>query len=273
MSPSAGLRSVVALALSAVLAGTVVAPADAAVEPPFDGTIFLDPDIITAADPTTFTSIEYVGQGIRSMFDRRTNSFVAVDAHLFAVDFRDGLDTEVQVNPEFDQATAQALAEEYAPVVGQLPTVLRKDVHAVWVQGGNQLFGGGNNSLLIHTEQADAYEAAGILEETLVHEAAHTSLDAEHSAAPGWLAAQQADPDVHLDLRPRLPRPGGRRGELPALPGAALPRGSDRRRARADLPRDDAAPHRLPGPGEPRARHLRAGAAAAVPRLRGRLGA
>jgi hypothetical protein len=54
-------------------------------------------------------------------------------------------------------------------------------------------FGGGNNNLLIHTGQADEYIEDGILEETLVHEASHTSLDADHADAPGWIAAQVAD--------------------------------------------------------------------------------
>ncbi|MEN9019381.1 MAG: hypothetical protein ABF370_02610, partial [Verrucomicrobiales bacterium] len=33
----------------------------------------------------------------------------------------------------------------------------------------------------------------GILEETLIHEASHTSLDAAHANAAGWRAAQEAD--------------------------------------------------------------------------------
>jgi hypothetical protein len=66
-------------------------------------------------------------------------------------------------------------------------------VQTVWIHKGLQPFGGGNNNLLIHTEQADDYIASGILEEALVHEASHTSLDAAHAAAPGWLAAQTAD--------------------------------------------------------------------------------
>ena len=54
--------------------------------------------------------------------------------------------------------------------------------------------GGGNNNLLIHTGSiAQGYIAEGILEETFVHESAHTSLDAYHAASPGWLAAQAAD--------------------------------------------------------------------------------
>ncbi len=74
-----------------------------------------------------------------------------------------------------------------------MPTSLRNDVQTVWIHRGTQPFGGGNDNLLIHVGQADLYAAEGILEEALVHEAAHTSLDAAHAAAPGWLAAQAAD--------------------------------------------------------------------------------
>ena len=58
---------------------------------------------------------------------------------------------------------------------------------------GVQPFGGGNNNLLIHVGQGDIYIADGILEETFVHEAAHTSLDAAHAASAGWLSAQVKD--------------------------------------------------------------------------------
>ena len=189
------------LVAAALLAGSVLVaaagstPAAAATDPPFDGTIFLDPDIITASDPTAFEDLTATGRGSRVMFDRRVGAFVDVNAYLFAVSFDDGLTTEIQVNPEFgSQEAAAALAERFGPIVGQLPTALRADVAAVWIQGGTELFGGGNDALLIHVGQADVYEAAGILEETLVHEAAHTSLDAQHAASPGWLAAQQDDP-------------------------------------------------------------------------------
>ncbi len=128
------------------------------------------------------------------MFDRRVNVWVTVEAYLFRASFSDGLSPEVQVNPEFGSAAAAGVqARKYAAVIGRLPKGLRVDVDAVWIHRGTQPFGGGNRSLLIHTGQADAYTADGILEETLVHEAAHTSLDAGHAAAPGWLAAQNAD--------------------------------------------------------------------------------
>lgn len=163
--------------------------------PPFSGTIFLDPDIITVSDPSTFLELEDAGRGMRTMFDRRVNNWITVDAFLFTASFDDGLSTEIQVNPEFESLDeARKQAEKYAPAIGQLPTILRKDAETVWIHKGVEPFGGGNRNILIHTGQADLYVKDGILEETLVHEASHTSLDDPHASAPGWLAAQEADP-------------------------------------------------------------------------------
>ncbi len=163
-------------------------------DPPFWGTIFLDPDIITASDPTTFQGAPYAGRGMRTMFDRRVNNWITVNAYLFAASFDNGLTAEIQVNPEFGSpAAAEVEALKYGKAIGQLPQALRTDLETVWIHLGVQPFGGGNNNILIHTGQSAVYEADGILEETLVHEASHTSLDAYHAAAPGWLAAQTAD--------------------------------------------------------------------------------
>ena len=63
----------------------------------------------------------------------------------------------------------------------------------MWIHKGVEPFGGGNNNLLIHVGQGDLYLAQGILEETFVHEATHTSLDADHAASAGWLLAQSKD--------------------------------------------------------------------------------
>lgn len=163
-------------------------------EPPFRGTIFIDPDILVSSDHSTLTGLTSGGRGFRTMFDRRVNGWVTLDAYLFSASFEDGLATELQVNPEFgdiDAATEEAA--RYAEMVGRLPRVLRAEVDAVWIHRGVQPFGGGYNSLLIHTDQASLYADAGILEETLAHEAAHTSLDQIHATSSGWAAAQKAD--------------------------------------------------------------------------------
>jgi hypothetical protein len=162
--------------------------------PPYSGTIFIDPDIITSSDPTATPSITYTGQGSVLMFDRRVNNWVYVNAYLFNVVWSDGITSIAQINPEFATvAAATTEAQKYASLIGQLPACLRQDVDKIWIHKGIQPFGGGNNSILIHTGQSTLYENDGILEETLVHEASHTSLDAVHAIATGWQNAQTAD--------------------------------------------------------------------------------
>lgn len=162
--------------------------------PPFSGTIFIDPDIITSSDSSAFQSVTYTGQGSRTMFDRRVNNWINVNAFLFTALFLDGLSAEIQVNPEFGTSElALVEAQKYGPIIGRLPTSLRSSVQTVWIHKGIQPFGGGNNNILIHTGQTVLYENDGILEETLIHEASHTSLDAAHAESAGWLSAQTAD--------------------------------------------------------------------------------
>lgn len=164
-------------------------------QPPFAGTIFIDPDIITESDPTTFVGLSYSGQGTRQMFDRRVDGWITLEPFLFDAMFSDGLKIEVQVNPEFASVTsAEAEALFYADAAGRLPTALRRDVETMWIHRGVELYGGGNRNILIHTGQTAEYIRLGILEETLVHEAAHTSLDGRYASSPGWLAAQSSDP-------------------------------------------------------------------------------
>ena len=169
-------------------------PLEIQASPPFSGTIFLDPDIITESDKTTFVSLTYAGQDTRTMFDRRVDNWITVTPYVFNSTYDDGLSIEIQVNPEFkDSDAAEIDASKFAEVIGRLPTALRIDVKTVWIHKGTELFGGGNNNILIHTGQSTLYENDGILEETLVHEASHTSLDAAHSASSGWVSAQESD--------------------------------------------------------------------------------
>jgi hypothetical protein len=165
--------------------------------------VFIDPDVITASDPTTFTRAHYCCIRERKMFDRRVNDTITVNAHIIDVSFSDSGPIEVIVNPEFYKLDALTQARRYAKVVGQLPRALRADVETIWIHRGKQPFGGGNHNILIHTGQAGTYLAAGpmhhspggFLEEAIAHEAAHTSLDDDHAAADGWRRAQADDPN------------------------------------------------------------------------------
>ncbi len=182
------MRQLLLLCLLLMISTTVRAQA------PYWGTIFMDPDIITASDPSAIQSTTYAGRGMVTMYDRRVPGWVSVNAYLFNVVWNDGLTSVAQVNPEFGTlASATVQAQKYAFLIGQLPRCLREDVNEIWIHQGVQPFGGGNNSILIHTGQSVQYENAGIIEETLVHEACHTSLDALHAANPAWITAQNRD--------------------------------------------------------------------------------
>ncbi len=163
---------------------------------PYGGTIFVDPDIIVPTDSSAFLQTTYAGRGERTVFDRRIDNWTTINAFLFNVVWNDGLSSVAVVNPEFQTVEAAQLeADKYGRAIGQLPTCLRTDVDEIWIHKGVNLFGGGNRSILIHTGQSRLYENDGILEETLVHEASHTSLDATHALAAGWTHAQQQDPN------------------------------------------------------------------------------
>ena len=175
------------------LLSLALAPWHALGAPPYSGTVFVDEDIIVSSDTSVYESLVPTGRGDRLMFDRR-EGWVTVNAFLFRADYTDGLSIEFQVNPEFeDETQAQEQAERYAPIIGRLPYALRKDVETSWIHRGDEPFGGGNNNLLIHSDRAETRIAEALIEEVLSHEAAHTSLDADHAEAAGWLDAQVAD--------------------------------------------------------------------------------
>lgn len=179
----------------AILCLAPVIVAVQAAEPPYHGTVFIEPNILTASDPTTFRGVTAAGRGDRTMYDFRPGDWITVRAYLFDARYNDGLAIEIQVNPELGSAAeALAEAEKYGEAIGRLPTALRTGVQTVWIhRGGWENFGGGNNNILIYAEAGETYRQSGFLEEVLMHEGAHSSLDPLHKIAPGWQAAQAAD--------------------------------------------------------------------------------
>lgn len=161
--------------------------------PPFEGTIFVTGDIITAQDPSLFESISYGGTAPKTMYDRRNGGgWVTLEPHLFPTTFSDGLTTEIQINPEFNLESAEIEARRYAFMIGQLPTALRRHVETMWIHKGEEAYGGGNNNILVHTGMTTFYEnyGSGIVEETLIHEAAHSSIDAYYYASDTALGSR-----------------------------------------------------------------------------------
>lgn len=165
-----------------------------ALQPPYDGTVWLNPNIITEEDSSLFQSITSTGRGMRTMFDRRVDDWISVNAYLFEAVYDSNITVEIQVNPEFEETVASNYAEEYANYIGRLPRGLFRDLQTVWVNDGDESFGGGNNNILIHVGLANQIKNDGFMEEILFHEATHTSLDSYHMNNPDWSNAQINDP-------------------------------------------------------------------------------
>ena len=129
------------------------------------------------------------------MWDYRPRDWVDLNAYLFDARFDDDLNTEMQINPEFESVSAaMEEANKYARMIGQLPTVLRTGIKSVSIHKGDNSFGGGNNNIVIRIERySDDSRYADHVEEALIHEGAHASLDPKHREAPDWLDAQMAD--------------------------------------------------------------------------------
>ncbi len=178
---------------------------DAPASPPWSGTIFTSPAILTEDDPTTYGGREYDGVGTRTTYDRRAAAWVEGEMHLFTAELGEA-EVEVRVNTEFSLDEAEDHADTYLPAIGRLPPLLLADVDSVTIHGGDEPFGGGNRDLLIHTLQGERYIDDGILEETFAHEAAHASLDGHHAATPEWLAAQEADGGFISDYAAEWPQ-------------------------------------------------------------------
>lgn len=169
----------------------------ASTTPPWGGTIFVDPDIIKTSDPSTYRGATYKGRGVRTMYDRRNGGqWIKNKAYLFNAVFKKGKAkriTEVQVNSEFkSMSAAKVQVNKYMKALGRIPYMLLKDADTVWLHKGVELFGGGNRNYLIHIGYGEIYIRDGILEETLVHEGVHTSLDQYHYNSR-WKCDQKAD--------------------------------------------------------------------------------
>ena len=117
------------LSVAAGWAASLLLCAQLSAEPPYWGTIFIEPNILTELDPSSYQTLQDKGRGDRTMFDRRCSCWVTLNAFLFEASFDDGLTIEVQVNPEFGTTTsARGEALRYTRATGQLPTALRANV-------------------------------------------------------------------------------------------------------------------------------------------------
>jgi hypothetical protein len=166
------------------------------VEPLFTGTVWVSPNIITPSVPSTFVNLTYQGIGLRKNYDRRVG-FTTKDMRLFEATYADRSPVEFQVNLELENSADNFdLMVKLAQAIGRLPKSLHTSLKTVWLHDGDYAAGGGNDNILFHKTYLQRVISNGFLEEVLLHEASHTSLDWWWKGLipeASWIAAQKAD--------------------------------------------------------------------------------
>lgn len=183
--------TVVLLLLWMILAEPSVGQSAGCRAAPFDNVMMIDSDVLTEADPTAFQDMAYDGERNETIYDYRQGGRITTRVFVFVATFSDGFSLRIYVNGEFaSRENAESSARMYAADIGRIPGFLRRDVETVYVNKGSDFLRGWTSKILIYTGDAEWLRENGWLEEALLHEAAHASLDTRHK---GWADARQQD--------------------------------------------------------------------------------
>jgi hypothetical protein len=168
--------------------------ASALLSTPYYQAISFSKNIVTEEDPSTFQGLVYQGEDASLLPDSRSSiSSTSVSAFLFIAAY-ENKNINIIVNPEFgNQKSAKQVATFYANVIGRLPLFLRDGIDEVYLNRGFEPLLGKDNALVIYSQLADSLNADGILEEVLIRESVHASLDEEISTSSEWHSAKIDD--------------------------------------------------------------------------------
>lgn len=172
--------------------------------PPFGGTVWISPDVISPADPTSLRGVTYAGRGLREFWDRPAERWVTIDVYRFDVRYA-VVQLEFQVHPDFGSVEAARLeVDTYAPVLGRLPAALLAGAREVEITAVDEVLQGNEAGIFhVYTGAGEELIRNGFLEEVFFHEGAHASLDRVHRDAAGWRTAQQQDDGVFISTYAR----------------------------------------------------------------------
>lgn len=161
---------------------------------PFDATADTVFDIIQDSDPSTFVCLAYEGRTMRQMWDKRQNDEFDLEVFLFTAHFSDMPPIDIILNPEFETPeAAREEAEKYTHRLGRVPLVFRHGIRQFGVHKGDQGFHAGTGKVFVYSDMSDRRISEDHLEESLLHEGVHATLDHQFRLSPEWVAAQEQD--------------------------------------------------------------------------------
>lgn len=163
--------------------------------PPFAGTAFIAAGAITPESVSDLDGLTFKGTEEKQTFDRRVDDWVTNLSYVYTATFRCAPDpVDMVVTMEISAAQALQEADYFAFILGQLPIASRAQVREVWIHSGDEAAGGGNEAISVHLGYRDVER--DFIEEILLHEAAHASLDHDFGGSVDevrWRVARDDD--------------------------------------------------------------------------------
>jgi uncharacterized protein YoxC len=172
-------------------------------EPPFYGTMWDLPDLITSSDYTIYSTSSYQGIETRLFYDKSIPDFLNYPAHVYKVNFGDDLSIDFEIYTEFTQEEAGNIEQKYAPLIGQLGKDLRKNIKSFEFLKGEEVASAQRTDDLNYanisfhidwlTNIVETRPDGDKTEELLIHESAHLSIDPYVYGQQGWTDAVNLD--------------------------------------------------------------------------------
>ena len=176
------------------LAGT-----DRASQPPYPGTVWISPDVLTPASPSDLIAVRYTGSETRRLYDHNLGKEVQTSFFVYQASFACGVgNSEVLVAQSFSVEAAASQAEHFGRLLGQMPPGMRYGVSEVIVRSGDAPASAGYGAVNFYTDFLNTDWLRGFEEEVFLHEVAHATLDfgpwgGGVLQGSSWASAQAAD--------------------------------------------------------------------------------
>ena len=172
-------------------------------DPPFSGTMWDLPDLITSSDFTVYSTSTYKGIETRMFYDKAIPDFIDYPAHVYKVNFGDGLSVDFEIYTEFTQEEALSIKQKYAPLMGQLGKELRKNIKSIEFLKGQEVASAQRSDDLSYANITFHIDWLNNIvqtrpdgdrtEELFIHEATHLSIDPYVYGQQGWTDAVNLD--------------------------------------------------------------------------------
>tara|TARA_X000000368_G_scaffold245365_1_gene193868 strand:- start:649 stop:1767 length:1119 start_codon:yes stop_codon:yes gene_type:complete len=172
-------------------------------DPPFNGTMWDLPDLISSSDYTVYSTSVYEGIETRLFYDKSIPDFVDYPAHIFKINFGDGLSVDFEIYSEFSEQEAISIEQKYAPLLGQLGKELRKGIKSIEFLKGDFVASAQRSNDLSYANitfhidwlnnSVETRSDGDRTEELLIHESAHLSIDPYVYGKQEWTDAVSLD--------------------------------------------------------------------------------